>query len=223
MTSVIFNFSFITCIMYISVDKNGMKTTMDMSNPSATIKCWVDLYMDNLFSWALHKTNNKEIAEDLVQETFLTAFKSLGQFEGRSEPKTWLFAILNNKIAEHYRKAFKQITVSESQTSYYNLSSFFDNFFDTDDHWRQEQQPKEWSEEEINLLDDQEFNQTLQNCMQNLPENWRFALQLKYLDERKGELICQELQITPSNFWQILHRAKLQLRNCLEINWFKKL
>jgi DNA-directed RNA polymerase specialized sigma24 family protein len=62
----------------------------------------------------------------------------------------------------------------------------------------------------------------LQLCMENLPALWFSAVQLKYLEGKKGELICQELQIAPTNFWQILHRAKLQLRKCLENNWFKK-
>ena len=58
--------------------------------------------------------------------------------------------------------------------------------------------------------------------MGELPTSWFAAINLKYLEEKKGEIICQELQITPTNFWQILHRAKLQLRKCLEVHWFKK-
>ena len=58
--------------------------------------------------------------------------------------------------------------------------------------------------------------------MDQLPSHWNAAMKLKYLEDKKGELICQELEITPSNFWQVLHRAKLQLRKCLELHWFKK-
>jgi RNA polymerase sigma factor (sigma-70 family) len=151
-----------------------------------TIKCWVELYSDNLYSWALHKTSSKEVAEDLVQETFMAAVQSFGKFEEKSNPKTWLFAILNNKINDHHRNNFRRPTINEE--------TFLNKFFDQNEDWKAEERP----------------------------DNWFSAVQLKYLEEKNGELICQELGITPTNFWQILHRAKLQLRKCLETNWFKK-
>lgn len=195
-----------------------MDDIMDKTKPDTTLKCWVELYSDKMYTWALHKTNSIEIAEDLVQDTFLAAFQSISKFEGKSEPKTWLFAILNNKIAEHFRKQFRNPTITESQSG----TTLFDTLFDDNDQWRKEQQPKEWQGEQGNLLDDAAFIKIFQTCMGKLPDNWMAAIQLKYLEEKKGELICQELGIAPTNFWQILHRAKLQLRKCLELNWFKK-
>ena len=199
-----------------------MEDIMDISKPETTIKCWVDLYADKMYTWAFYKTSTKEIAEDLVQDTFLAAFQSISKFEGKSEPKTWLFAILNNKIAEHFRKQFRNPTITEGQSDTNSGTSLFDTLFDANDQWIKEQRPKEWQEEQDNLLDDAAFIKNLQACMGKLPDNWMAAVQLKYLEEKKGELICQELGIAPTNFWQILHRAKLQLRKCLELNWFKK-
>lgn len=191
---------------------------MDISKPDTTVKCWVDLYSDKMYTWALYKTSVKEIAEDLVQDTFLAAYQSIHKFEGKSEPKTWLFAILNNKIAEHFRKQFHNPTITEGQTN----SNSGKSLFDTNDQWIKEQRPKEWQEELGNLLDDAAFIKVLQACMGKLPDNGMAAIQLKYLEGKKGKLICQELGIAHTNFWQILHRAKLQLRKCLEVNWFKK-
>ncbi len=199
-----------------------MEDIMDISKPETTVKCWVDLYSDKMYTWALHKTSSIEIAEDLVQDTFLASFQSISKFEGKSEPKTWLFAILNNKIAEHFRKQFRNPTITESQAITNSGTSLFDTLFDANDQWIKEQRPKEWQEEQDNLLDNPAFIRILQACMGKLPANWMAAIQLKYLEEKKGELICQELGIAPTNFWQILHRAKLQLRKCLELNWFKK-
>jgi RNA polymerase sigma-70 factor (TIGR02943 family) len=195
---------------------------MDISGPDTTIRSWVDLYADKMYTWALYKTSIKEIAEDLVQDTFLAAFQSISKFEGKSEPKTWLFAILNNKIAEHFRKQFRNPTITESQSGTNSGTALFDTLFDANDQWIKEQRPKEWQDDQPNLLDDPAFIKVLQACMSKLPGNWMAAIQLKYLEEKKGELICQELGIAPTNFWQILHRAKLQLRKCLEFNWFKK-
>ena len=191
-----------------------MENVMDTTNVNATIKCWVDLYSDQLYSWAFFKTSSKETAEDLVQETFMASVQSFEKFESKSNPKTWLFAILNNKIYDYHRINFRKPTVTDS--------SLFEIYFDENEVWKKSEKPKEWSEENIHLLDDSEFQTTLQNCLSKLPSNWYSAVQLKFIEEKKGELICQELGIAPTNFWQILHRAKLQLRKCLELHWYKK-
>jgi RNA polymerase sigma-70 factor (ECF subfamily) len=150
----------------------------------------------------------------LVQETFLASVQSFDKFKGDSNPKTWLFAILNNKINDHYRNSYRKPTVDGTL--------IFETLFDSDDQWKSDQRPQQWADETGHLLDNDEFQQTLQNCLGKLPDNWYSAIQLKFMEEKKGELICQELGITDTNFWQILHRAKLQLRKCIELNWFKK-
>jgi RNA polymerase sigma-70 factor (ECF subfamily) len=191
-----------------------MQNVLDTLKLNDTIKCWVELYSDNLYSWALHKTTSKEIAEDLVQETFMAAVQSFGKFEGKSNPKTWLFAILNNKINDYHRNNFRKPTLTDD--------SILQVFFDKDEQWKAEERPRNWEDESENLFDDAEFQKAFESCMRKLPGSWYSAIQLKYLEEKNGELICQELGISPTNFWQILHRAKLQLRKCLELNWFKK-
>ena len=191
-----------------------MQNVIDRKNLKDTVQCWVELYSDNLYSWALYKVSSKEAAEDLVQETFMAAVQSFANFEGKSNPKTWLFAILNNKINDHHRNNFRKPTIYDN--------SILQVFFDSDDQWKPEERPKSWNDEAENLLDDSEFQKAFEYCLKKLPDNWFSAVQLKYLEEKNGELICQELGISPTNFWQILHRAKLQLRKCLELNWFKK-
>ena len=195
---------------------------MDISKPATTVKCWVDLYTDKMYTWAFHKTSSKEIAEDLVQDTFLAAFQSISKFECKSDPKTWLFAILNNKISDHFRKKFRNPTITESQANANPGESLLDSLFDANGQWKKEERPVAWETPDIHLLDDEAFVKVLRACMGKLPESWMAALQLKYLEEKKGDIICQELGIAPTNFWQVLHRAKLQLRKCLENHWFKK-
>lgn len=187
---------------------------MDATNANATIKDWVELYSDSLFTWAFHKTSDKETAEDLVQETFLAAVQNYAKFEGKSEPKTWLISILRNKIADHFRKSYRN---NENKTV--SLSQFFDK----NEDWILSERPQKWDmEDEQHLLDNPDFTKILANCLSKLPGQWNASIVLKYLEEKESEKICQELQITPTNYWQILHRAKLQLRKCLDLNWFKK-
>ncbi len=190
-----------------------MLRKMDVKDPATSIKHWVGLYSDQMYSWALYKTSSKEVSEDLVQETFLAAFQSFEKFKGKSQPKTWLFSILNNKINDHYRSSFRKPVIAEN--------GLFERLFDNNNRWTAEERPQQWSEEQTHLLDTKEFSTVLSGCMQKLPINWASAIQLKYLEEKNSEIVCQELGITASNYWQILHRAKLQLRKCLELNWFK--
>ena len=87
--------------------------------------------------------------------------------------------------------------------------------------WITEKSPQAWEESESHLLDDDEFQDILQKCLEALPEKWNLIVKLKYLMSKKGEEICQELDIAPTNYWQMIHRAKLQLRECIETSWFQ--
>lgn len=185
-----------------------------MNDREAIITAWVEKYSDILFSWALHKVPTKEVAEDLVQDTFVVAFQSFDKFEGRSSPKTWLFSILNNKVNDHHRKTFKNPTRSDIPNE--------DHYFTENEGWQANQQPLEWPDTHGNLLDDSEFKNTLDHCLKKLPTTWLSGVHLKYMEEKDSAHVCQELGITPTNFWQILHRAKLQVRKCLEIHWFRR-
>ena len=103
-----------------------------------------------------------------------------------------------------------------------NNDTILDIFFESSERWRKDQMPQKWTDDTDNLLDNVEFQQELDNCLKKLPPSCFSAIQLKFIEEKKGNVICQELGITDTNFWQILHRAKLQMRKCLELNWFEK-
>jgi RNA polymerase sigma-70 factor (TIGR02943 family) len=173
---------------------------------------WVEIYSEELYSWAAFKVSDTELARDLLQDTFLAAAEKIEGFKGDSSPKTWLFAILNKKIIDVYRKKIHQIVNIES--------NIFAAFFDEGQRWISGKVPYDWHEEESHLLDNSDFRNVLKNCMDDLPEKWNACVQLKFLENKKGEDICEEIGLTPSNFWQIIHRAKLQLRDCIENKWF---
>lgn len=186
-------------------------------NTKVQFENWVNDFSDELYSWAFYKTTSKETAEDLVQETFLAAYHKIDSFEGKSQPKTWLFSILNNKVIDYYRKSAKTTkqTFSLTENSGYELS---DAVFTETGCWENYDVNPIW-DQEVHLLDNSEFNIVMQECMQELPKKWKTALTSKYLSDKNTEAICQELEITTSNYWQIVHRAKLLVKKCLEINW----
>ncbi|WP_418262403.1 RNA polymerase sigma factor [Flavobacterium faecale] len=77
--------------------------SITVENSKTVLEKWVHQFSDELYSWALYKTSSKETAEDLVQETFLAAYNKIDSFQEKSQPKTWLFSILNNKVVDYYR------------------------------------------------------------------------------------------------------------------------
>lgn len=177
---------------------------------------WVEKYTDNMYSWAFHKVSNAELAADLVQDTFLAATEKMDSFKGNSSPKTWLFSILNNKIIDYYRKKINKADPHENETLI--------RFFEASGDWQESSKPRNWNlNDEEHLLDNDEFQHILKNCLDALPEKWNLCVKLKYLSGKGGEEICQELEISTSNYWQIIHRAKLQLRDCVGSNWFNDL
>ena len=184
-----------------------------MSTIRDEIVLLVKVHTQGLFSYAFAKVQQKELAEDLVQDTFLAAYQSYGRFEGKSSLKTWLFSILKHKIADYFRSKYK----SGTEVS----AGAVELFFDENHRWKPEYRPMDWGNE-AGLADDAEFSKALKNCFDQLTKKWSSAVHLKYLEEQDAEGICDKLEITKSNFWQIIHRAKLQLRNCLELKWFKK-
>jgi len=183
-----------------------------MNSQHKKIAEWVDSYTEDMYNWASYKLSNGELARDIVQETFLIAFEKLHSFKGESSPKTWLYSILNYKIIEVYRKKSHKTTSHEMDS--------LENFFNENGEWIKAERPETW-EEDTHLLDDPDFQAILKKCLDALPEKWNACVKFKYLMNTSSEEICQELQITPANFWQIMHRAILNLRDCVDKNWFK--
>jgi len=181
---------------------------------------WVNSYADELYGYAWSKTSNSELAEDLVQETFLAGLKSLENFKGNSSERTWLFSILKFKISDHYRKASTKNEISNSKFESDN-SSYMENYFTEDGDWKENAAPKEWGIDFSKAIENKELSVALNKCIDKLPDNQKQLVVLKLVEEEETEIVCKELNITATNYWVIIHRAKLQLRACLEKNWFK--
>lgn len=180
-------------------------------DPTSTymIKSWVEQYADTLYTWVYYKTRNKELSEDLVQDTFLAALQSYTSFEGRSSPLTWLMSILKFKLIDHHRLQFKR-----PESEYLDGS-----YFIPEGGWKQTAMPLDWPESQPQEV----LEKTLLHCLEKLPPSWSAVIRLKYLIGKKAVLICQELNISPTNYWQLIHRAKMQLRSCIESNLEKNI
>jgi len=182
------------------------------ANPSE----WVNKYGDYLYIYAYSRVQSKELSEDLVQETFLSALKGLSSFRGDSTVQTWLTSILRRKIIDHYRKmSTKKETVASKFASPFQYED------DNEGHWILERTPNDWQTNTADPLRQDEFQKILELCLSLLPDKWKSVFMLKVLEEMRSDEVCKEIGCTASNLWVIIHRAKLQLRECIEIKWLK--
>ncbi len=171
---------------------------------------WIDTYSSALLNRAFYLLSNREDAEDIVQDVFVAAFDSYDSFKGESSPKTWLMNILKFKIADFYRKKYK-----------YSGDIKLNHFFNNEGFWKEDNVIGEWQNTEENLLDNTVFNDVFSDCLEQLPSKWLITFKLYYLEEKKSDIICQDMGISTTNLWKMLQRSRLHLRECLEFNWFK--
>lgn len=191
-------------------------------NPSE----WVDQFSEEFFRFAVYRVRSQAIAEDLVQDTFLSALNSIDKFRGDCPEKSWLYNILRNKIIDHFRKKTNQEIKQSSSFLENDEDNFFHRFFNKDgkyiNHWTDDASPKDWDISADTIMEREEFMRFLMLCLSFLPETWSKVFSLKNIEEFTTKEICKELDITPSNLWTIIHRAKLQLRGCMEQKWLDK-
>jgi len=178
---------------------------------------WLDEHGDYLFSYAYSRLSKRELAEDMVQETFLSAYKARDSFRGGSSERTWLVSILKRKVIDHYRKQSRN---PESLTDSFEMP--FHKGGAKDGSWINEHAPTSWDEE---ILKDEDgvLMELLQYCISLLAPKMAASFSLKTLEEISTADICKELDISESNLWVLLHRARLQLRECVENKWLKEL
>lgn len=172
---------------------------------------WVKKYGDMLLNYALVRVKERDMARDLVQDTFVTALKSIPTFRGEISEKNWLYLVLKTRILDFYKKK-KEVLESDMKKDDED-----DDYFNDKGHWLKDKLPNEWTTER--MVESEEFMQILLACKGKLNATQALVFTMKYLDGEEAEDICKELNISASNYWVIVHRAKLQLRHCLEKNW----
>ena len=172
---------------------------------------WIDDYSDMLYNYTYTRVNDHEMAKDLVQDTFVSALKGLENFQKKSTVKTWLFSILKRKIIDHWRKQESRKTKP--------MSSLGSDSESGEKRIIEKQNMGRISEIEVDY-DNMELKEAITGCIQHLPDKWKGIIIDKLVEEQKSEEVCKEHDITASNLWVIVHRAKVQLRDCLQEKWF---
>ncbi len=177
---------------------------------------WLDEHGDALFRFARTRVGNRELAEDLVQETFLAALQSWDRFEGRSTTRTWLLSILRRKIIDHYRRINDSLAPNSSD-SIPDSDTVRARNFSPDGFWSKAL--LSWSTPD-KAREDREFWDVFDRCLTRLPVAFSSVFVLRELEGLEMTELSETLKLTEGNLRVRLHRARLMLRECLEKHWF---
>jgi RNA polymerase sigma-70 factor, ECF subfamily len=175
---------------------------------------WVERFGDYLFRYATLRVRDSSAAEDLVQETFLAALKDPGSFSGGSSEATWLVGILKHKIADHFRRQAREAPLDDGDLREQPDPSSFD------ESGRWASGPTDWGGNPADLYREKKFLDQFTKCLSGLSPNHANAFTLREIEGADTWEICKVLNVSETNLWVILHRARMQLRRCLETHWF---
>jgi RNA polymerase sigma-70 factor (ECF subfamily) len=167
-----------------------------------------------LLRYARAQLRNDAWAEDAVSDTLLAALERPTAYAGGSQLKTWLVGILKHKLIDQLRRHTREATTLDND----DAQDVDELLFDASGHWRET--PADWGSHPEGLLNQQQFLAVLDACVEKLPSVQGRVFMMREWLELDSEEICKELAISPTNLWVLLHRARLRLRECLQLGWF---
>lgn len=175
---------------------------------------WLDEHGNALYRYARSRVGRRELAEDLVQDTFLAAVKSREPFRNESTVRTWLISILRRKIIDHHRR---QTVAADDDRDSFRSSPDHARFFTSDGKWQKV--PVPWKAPP-DVLEKGEFWIVFNACLSKLPPPLAKTFMLRECVGVEVDELRETLALSAGNIRVQLHRARLFLRACLERNWF---
>jgi RNA polymerase sigma-70 factor (TIGR02943 family) len=173
-----------------------------------------------LMRFARLQLRNDAWAEDAVSETLLAALAKPQSFEQRAQLRTWLVGILKHKIIDAIRLRSREVALDSDEDGSASASDELDALmFKADGHFCTP--PQDWSQPD-QRMGSQQFFKILEACLDKLPPAMGRVFLMREWMELESDEICKELQISQTNLYVLLHRARLRLRECLQLNWFSQ-
>jgi len=189
----------------------------DLTRKLSSPENWVSQHGDYLFRFAMVKLRDEHLAEDAVQETLLAALQGQTNYSGGSAERTWLVGILKHKIVDLIRKKVREPTlVNVDEPLEFGQDEVTEALFDNTGHWVTPCQ--DWGNPD-KVLEQKRFWQILTDCLKRLPPQLAMLYSLREISGMDTEDICKDLNISPTNSWVMLHRARLGLKQCFEVHW----
>ncbi|NRF70658.1 sigma-70 family RNA polymerase sigma factor [Aquincola sp. S2] len=175
----------------------------------------VETLRPQLLRFARSQLRNDAWAEDAVSETLLAALEKPQSFAGQSQLKTWLIGVLKHKVVDQLRRHTREATILSNDDG----EDIDEALFDETGHWRDK--PADWGDPEQHC-GQRQFLIVMEACIELLPPTQGRVFMMREWLELETDEICKELQITSTNLWVLLHRARLRLRDCLQLRWFDR-
>jgi len=173
---------------------------------------WIDDFSDYLYRYAYSRLRDANAAEEVLQETFLAGVRYSEQFSGRGTEQAWLLGILKRKIIDFVRKRSKHagVTGLEDETDPSAL------LFDAQGNWKPDAFGSSSPDQRMQM---DELWGVVRTCLTTLPSGQADVFVLSVMEEMDSDEICSELEISSSNFWVRMHRARLGLAKCVSEKW----
>lgn len=190
----------------------------DIQHVLGSRTAWLQL-RQKLMRFAVSKLRNRELAEDVVQDTITAALVASAGFHQRASVQTWVFSILKNKIVDVFRDRWNKQHVCIADSA--DEDADFDSLFEQNALWHAAESSSSWGNPEISM-ENQQFWQIFEQCLNSLPETTARVFYMRELIGLETDEICKELGISSSNCWVILHRARMSLRLRLQQSWFQQ-
>lgn len=176
---------------------------------------WVELYADYLYRFAFVRIDDSSIAEEIVQETFIAALAAIKKspFRGKASEKTWMTGILKHKLLDYLRNKYRHNALSMDMIDENRLEESFDGR----GNWRVK--PGNWGKAPPDQYEQKELAKILGDCLRTLQEKQADAIRLREVLGEESKNICKVLNISATNYWVLMHRARMALRKCVERHW----
>ena len=196
------------------------------SGNEAAFEALIDRYATAMLRLAMVYVRAREVAEEVVQETWLAVLEGLGRFEGRSSLKTWMFRILTNCAKTRAKREGRSIPFSsleESDTDHAEPAVDPDRFLPVDHQWSGHwvSFPANWQEMPEERLLSQETHARIHRAIEDMPPNQREIISLRDIEGWTSKETCAFLGISEINQRVLLHRARSKVRTVLE-NYFEE-
>ena len=183
------------------------------TSPRIDPTTWVERSGDYLFRYANSRLRDANAAEEVVQETFLAGVRYSDQFAGKGSEQAWLLGILKRKIIDYVRRRVKD----NRATSYEDEHDPSTQLFDAMGNWKSG--AIKWASNPGQEMEMQELWGVVKQCLENLPSGQADVFTLSVMEEMDSDEICKSLDISPSNFWVRMHRARVGLATCVSSRW----
>lgn len=199
------------------VEASSSKATITTDAASTDPVDWVELYADYLYRFALVRIGDPSVAEELVQETFIAALAAVkkNHFHGKASEKTWMTGILKHKLLDYLRNKYRHNALPMDMIDENRLEESFDGR----GNWRVK--PGNWGKAPPDQYEQKELAKILGRCLATLQEKQADAVRLREVLGEEPENICKVLNISATNYWVLMHRARMTLRKCVEFHWLQ--